>query len=68
MQNKQRLKEDLLNGLKRNKAIEQKNTKYKRYEVKMKLGVNKKIKVITIWQIDNKKPKFITAFPEERIK
>ena len=64
MQNKDKLEKDLLNGLKNNKAIEQKNTKYKRYEVKMKLGVNKKVEIKTIWQIDNKKPRFITAFPD----
>ena len=69
MQNKQRLKEDLLNGIKRNKAKLDKETVYgKTYNVYMQLGINKKIKIKTVWKVNNKETRFITAFPEERIK
>ena len=67
MQNKQRLKEDLLNGIKRNKAILQKENKgIKTYKVDIELGLNKKIQFKTVWQVENKETKFITAMPKER--
>lgn len=67
MKNKKRLENDLLKGLKNNNAKLQKESKYnKRYEVNMELGINKKIKIKTIWQIDKTNPKFITAVPKDR--
>ena len=67
MQNKDRLKEDLLNGIKRNKAkLQRVDNGKKVYEVNMELGINKKICFTTIWQVNNKSTRFITAKPMER--
>lgn len=63
MKNKKTLEKDLLKGLKNNNAKSQGNN---RYEVDMKLGINKKIDFKTIWQVDKKQAKFITAVPKER--
>ena len=69
MQNKKRLEQDLLKGLKNNKAILDKETQYgKTYTVDIQLGINKRIKIKTVWKVNNNETRFITAFPEERIR
>lgn len=69
MQNKAKLKEDILKQLKTSKAkLQKSNGENKYYEVEMKLGVNKKIDFITIWLVDKKTTRFITAKPKERKK
>ena len=67
MQNFRRLKSDIQKGLKNNKAhIEEKRSKYgnKAYSVNMVLGIEKKAKKVTAWQIDkgDNRPRFITAY------
>lgn len=67
MKNKSRLEEDLLKGLKDNKAkMQREYNGNKVYQVDMLLGINKKIKFKTIWQEKNNKISFITAMPKER--
>ena len=70
MQNFRRLKYDIQEGLKHNPAtqrITEKTNKYghKAYSVNMVLGVDKKARVVTGWQIDkgDNRPRFITAMP-----
>ena len=67
MQNFRRLKADIQNGLKNNNAYRDvKRSKYGNtaYSVNMVLGIDKKEKVVTGWQIDkgDNKPRFITAY------
>lgn len=68
MQNFRRLKADIQEGLKNNPAIPritEKTNKYghKAYSVNMVLGIDKKARVVTAWQIDkgDNRPRFITA-------
>lgn len=70
MQNFRRLKSDIQEGLKHNPAtqrITEKTNKYghKAYNVDMVLGIDKKARVVTAWQIDkgDNQPRFITAMP-----
>ena len=34
----------------------------------MKLGINKKIQFKTVWQVENRNTRFITAMPKERLR
>lgn len=73
MQNFRRLKADIQNGLRNNNAIlREKPNKYghKAYSVTMVLGIDKKARVVTGWQIDkgDNRPRFITAMPEKEDK
>ena len=70
MQNFRRLKSDIQAGLKNNPAVpreKEKTNKYghKAYSVNMVLGIDKKARVVTGWQIDkgDNRPRFITAMP-----
>ena len=68
MQNFRRLKADIQTGLKNNNAhLREKVNPYghKAYSVNMVLGIDKKARVVTGWQIDkgDNKPRFITAMP-----
>lgn len=62
----ERLRKDLLNGIKNNEAMEHETNEHgeKTYNVDMLLGVTKKRKFRTGWQIDKGSavPRLVTAF------
>lgn len=67
MKNKTKLEADLIKGLRKNNARLQKEDIHgKHYIVTMELGVNKKIEIDTVWLVNKKQTKFITAKPKER--
>jgi hypothetical protein len=75
MQNFRRLKSDIQKGLKNNPAVPREDEKvnkygHKAYSVNMVLGIDKKARVVTGWQIDkgDNKPRFITAMPAKKKK
>ncbi|MCQ2382994.1 MAG: hypothetical protein MJ060_04185 [Clostridia bacterium] len=65
--NKNRLKNDLLSGLKNNRARISEPNKYGRihYQVNMTIGVNKQTKVVTGWYLNkgSKTPQLATVRP-----
>lgn len=67
MKNHERLKEDLLQGLKDNPVRVSEPNKYGRihYQVNMEIGISKKAKVATFWSEGkhDKVPKFATLRP-----
>ena len=67
MRNHERLKKDLLHGLKNNPVRVSEPNKYGRihYQVNMELGLNKKAKVVTVWVKDKNDdyPRFETLRP-----
>lgn len=73
MKNYQRLDNDIRNGLFKNEAQEFNANKHghKAYSVTMELGIGKKKKTVTGWQIDkgDNKPRLISARPfREKVK
>ena len=67
MKNHERLKKDLLQGLKENPVRVSEPNKYGRiyYQVNMEIGISKKSKVATFWAKGkhDKAPKFVTHRP-----
>jgi len=70
MKNFRRFEKDIRKGLKDNPAEVVIKNRYghevKAYSVKMSLGINKKAVVVTGWEMENKKPRLITAYPDKR--
>ncbi len=69
VKNADRLVLDIRKGLRENKAHKYEKNKYgnRAYEVVMTLGMRKKGKILTAWQIDKGSniPRFITAYKYE---
>ena len=67
MKNHDRLKKDLMRGLKENKARVSEPNRFGRihYQVNMEIGISRKAKVVTFWVKDkgDKAPRFETLRP-----